>query len=264
VTLPLHAWLRSVAAVLLVVGAAIALGYLWPPLAVLPLALGLAALWAFVPQAWPGAAFVRGRRDGDAVALTFDDGPNGEHTRAVLEVLRCERVPATFFLLGASARRDPALVREIVAEGHVVGSHGMSHRRLAFLSAAAVRREVDEARAALEEAGAPRPRLFRAPHGFRSPFLTGALAAAGQRLCAWTAGVWDTDRPGDAVIAERARRALRPGAVLLLHDGGLGADRSQTAAALPSIIAAARARGLRLVTLPELMREAGRLEEAAA
>ncbi|MBI5482167.1 MAG: polysaccharide deacetylase family protein, partial [Deltaproteobacteria bacterium] len=105
---------------------------------------------------------------------------------------------------------------------------------------------------------------FRAPHGFRSPFLAAALAAAGQRLCAWTAGVWDTDRPGAEVIAARARRALRPGAVLLLHDGGPGADRTQTAAALPAIIAAARARGLRLVTVPELMREAGVAREEVA
>jgi peptidoglycan/xylan/chitin deacetylase (PgdA/CDA1 family) len=260
----LHVRLRSLAVVALHGAAAVGLAWLWPPLLVIPLALGLAALWLFVPQALPGASFVGGRRDGDAAALTFDDGPNGEHTRAVLAALEREGVTATFFLLGAAARREPELVREIVARGHVVGSHGMSHRKLTFLSAAAVRREVDEAAAALEAAGAPRPRLFRAPHGFRSPFLGAALAAAGQRLCAWTTGVWDTDRPGAEVIAARAQQALRPGAVLLLHDGGRGADRAQTAAALPAIVAAARARGLRLVTLPELMREAGVAPEAAA
>jgi peptidoglycan/xylan/chitin deacetylase (PgdA/CDA1 family) len=255
--MPLRVWLRSLLAVAVVTAAAVGLARLWPPLLALPLGLGLVALWLFVPQFLPGAAFVRGRRDGDAAALTFDDGPNGEHTRAVLAALRREGVKATFFLLGASARREPDLVREIVAEGHVVGSHGMSHRKLAFLPAAAVRREIDDAAAAIESAGAPAPRLFRAPHGFRSPFLPAALAAAGQRLCAWTAGVWDTDRPGADVIAARAAKALGPGAVLLLHDGGPGVDRSQTAAALPAIIAAARGRGLRLVTLPELMGDDG-------
>ena len=253
--MPLHVWLRVGALVAVGAAVAVALAWLWPPLAALPLAVGLAALWLFVPQAFPGSALVRGRRDGDAAALTFDDGPNGEQTRAVLAALAREGVKATFVLLGESARRDPELVREIVAQGHVVASHGMSHRKLTFLSAAAVRGEVDGARAAVEAAGAPAPRLFRAPHGFRSPFLPAALAAAGQRLCAWTAGVWDTDRPGTEVIAARAAKVLRPGAVLLLHDGGPGADRTQTAAALPAIVAAARSRGLRLVTLPELMGE---------
>jgi peptidoglycan/xylan/chitin deacetylase (PgdA/CDA1 family) len=253
VTVPARALARGIAAGLGVVAAAAALAWAWPPLGVLPLGAGVLLLWMLVPQVLPGGAFVGGRRDGDAAALTFDDGPNGDQTRAILAVLRREGVPATFFLLGAAARRDPGLVRELVAAGHVVGSHGLSHAKLAFRGPAAVAREVEDAQAALVAAGAPPPRLFRAPHGFRSPFLGRVLARAGLRLCAWTAGVWDTDRPGADVIAARAARALRPGAVLLLHDGGPGADRSQTAAALPAIIAAARARGLRLVTLPELM-----------
>jgi peptidoglycan/xylan/chitin deacetylase (PgdA/CDA1 family) len=107
--MPLHVWVRVGALVALGVAVAVALGLVWPPLAALPFALGLGAVWLFVPQAFPGSAFLRGRPDGDAAALTFDDGPNGEQTRAVLAALAREGVKATFFLLGESARRARGL-----------------------------------------------------------------------------------------------------------------------------------------------------------
>ncbi|HEY3354022.1 MAG TPA: polysaccharide deacetylase family protein [Polyangia bacterium] len=255
-TMPLHALLRALAGAAVLLIAAFVLGRWSPALGAVPVVLGLALVWLLVPQVLPGATFARGRGDGDAMALTFDDGPNGDHTRAVLDVLRREGVRATFFLVGEAAAREPDLVRAIAADGHAIGNHTMNHRILSFLSRPALERELDAAQRAITGAGVPRPTLFRAPHGFRRPFLGGALARLGLTPCAWSHGVWDTDRPGSAVIAARARRAVRPGSVLLLHDGGAGADRSQTAAALPAIIAAARARRLRLVTLPELIAEA--------
>jgi peptidoglycan/xylan/chitin deacetylase (PgdA/CDA1 family) len=252
---PPHALARAVAAALALAGAAVLLGRAAPALAAVPVAAGLALTWMLVPQVLPGATFARGRRDGDAMALTFDDGPNGDHTRAILDVLRREGVRATFFLVGDAAARQPDLVRAIAADGHVIGNHTMHHRILSFLSRRDVEDEIGGAQEAITAAGVPRPTLFRAPHGFRGPFLGAALRRLDLAPCAWSHGVWDTDRPGAEVIAGRSRTAVGPGAVLLLHDGGEGADRGQTAAALPAIIAAARARGLRLVTLPELMAE---------
>jgi len=255
--MPLRVVAQVVVVVVLFVAASAALGALFWPLAVLPGVVGLAVLWAYVPQAFPFGSFVRGRTTSGAIALTFDDGPNGAHTRAVLEALDREGVRATFFVLGSAATQEPDLVRDIVARGHVVGSHGMTHRKLTWLGPAAVRAEVTEAQEAIVQAGAPRPTLFRAPHGFRSPFLGRVLREQGLRLCAWTHGVWDSDAPGTEVIVDRAVRALRPGTVLLLHDGPPGAHRLQTAEAIPAIVAAARAKGLRCVTLPELMECAG-------
>ncbi|MCS6912603.1 MAG: polysaccharide deacetylase family protein [Myxococcales bacterium] len=209
-------------------------------------------LWMYVPRLdWPGHSLWRGPRGGGRIALTFDDGPNGEDTRAVLAVLSAHGARATFFCLGQAAAAQPELVRRIAAEGHLVANHGDSHRKLCWLRRAEVAAEIDRAQQRLLATGVPPPRWFRAPHGFKSPFLPGLLRARSLRLAAWTRGVWDSDRPGAAIIARRACRHLRDGAILLLHDGG--GDRSQTAQALEEILAECARRGLRPVTLDELV-----------
>ena len=178
-----------------------------------------------------------------AVALTFDDGPNPGATPLVLDMLRRERAPATFFILGKHAERWPELVRQAAREGHTLGNHGYAHRKLHLRSPRYVRRDLELGAAAIERAAGVRPSLFRAPHGFRSPWATPIARALGQRTVGWSLGVWDTDRPGADEIARRVLRAVRPGFIVLLHDGdGYDAegDRTQTALALPAII-----RGLR-------------------
>ena len=189
-------------------------------------------------------------------ALTFDDGP-GPSTAAVLDALEREGVRATFFVLGRQARRHPDLVRRIAAGGHQLASHGDDHGILVFRGpghvAAQLRRTEDAVRQACGEGALSR--VFRAPHGFRGPQTWPAVRRAGYRMAGWSRGVFDSAEPGAGVIADRAARALRPGAVILLHDAD-GWDpargRPQTAEALPAIIRAARGRGLSLVTLDEL------------
>ena len=187
-------------------------------------------------------------------ALTFDDGPSPDTTPRILDTLRREGVRATFFVLGKHAERHPELVERIVREGHELGNHGYDHRILAFAGPAEVHQQLHRTERILKAAGAPPARVFRAPHGFRSPFVTRTARRLGYVTCAWSAGVFDTARPGAPVIVERSVKALEPGAVLLLHDAdGWGDDsRAQTADALPAIIDAARHRGLELVTMSEI------------
>jgi uncharacterized protein (TIRG00374 family) len=106
----------------------------------------------------------------------------------------------------------------------------------------------------LRKAGGPPVRVFRAPHGFRSPFVARTARRLGYVTCAWSAGVFDTAKPGADVIIKRSTKALKPGAILLLHDAdGWGDDdRSQTADALPGIIAAAREREFEFLTMTEV------------
>jgi peptidoglycan/xylan/chitin deacetylase (PgdA/CDA1 family) len=201
----------------------------------------------------PGRTVRRGPRGKGRIALTFDDGPNGELTRVVLDVLATYEAKATFFCVGASARAQPALIRRMVDEGHEIGNHTLDHALLTRLSKAEVHREIEGAQAAIMAAGAPRPRLFRAPKGFKSLYLPGVLRDTGLRLVGWTRGVWDTDRPGVATIVRRATPALRDGHILLLHDGLAGLDRSQTALALRDILEHCRQRGLTPVTVAQLL-----------
>ena len=219
-------------------------------------AAGLAAHGTWHRNSWifgPALAHLPG--DGNAVSLTFDDGPNPQATPLILDVLRRESVSATFFVLGRHADRWPHLVRRMADEGHQLGNHGYWHRKLHRRGPGYVRDDLTLGTEAIMRAsGGVRPRHFRAPHGFRSPWVTPIAHALGQRTVGWSLGVWDSARPGAAEIARRAREGLRAGSILLLHDGdGYDAegDRRQTAEALPLIIDGLRARELRFATLPD-------------
>ena len=188
-----------------------------------------------------------------AVALTFDDGPNPEATPRVLDALARQGQVATFFVLGRHAERWPALVRRIASEGHEIGNHGWHHRKLHTSGPRAVRRDLTMGADAIDGAAGVRPRFFRAPHGFRSPWVSAIATSMGQRTVGWTLGVRDTDRPGVAEIERRTLHGARPGAIILLHDGDgydPDGDRLQTAEALPGILEGLRERGLSLAPLP--------------
>jgi peptidoglycan/xylan/chitin deacetylase (PgdA/CDA1 family) len=166
----------------------------------------------------PGPRGPRGPRGPKRCAITFDDGPS-QFTAAVLDILKEEGVPATFFVLGANVERHPAIVRRIQAEGHAVGIHGMDHTKLAGAGEATVERQVLEATAALDRIGVRRAPLYRTPHGFKSRSVFRVARRHGLALWAWSRGVWDTDRPESAILVRRSTRLARSGMVLLLHDG---------------------------------------------
>lgn len=225
-------------------------------------AMALAALQAL----WPafdvtGRSLRRGSRASRTFALTFDDGPSAD-TPAVLDALDAAGARATFFVLGEAAARRPDLVREIARRGHEVALHGHTHARLALAGPARIAAELDRCREAVRRAGVEPAPWFRAPHGWKGPFLGRALRARGLTLVAWTRGVWDTERPGAAEVAARAARRPRPGEILLLHDGcgtpGLDPRRDQTAEAIPEIVRRWRAAGYEPVTVGALAASAPR------
>ena len=200
-----------------------------------------------------GPALGRIPSDRKVVALTFDDGPNPDATPIILDTLAEKAVRATFFVLGSHAERWPELVRRISHEGHQLGNHGYFHRKLQFKSPFYVSRDIRLGIRAIRRAGAPAPRYFRAPHGFRSPWTTPIASAYGERTVGWSLGVWDSDRPGVAEIVRRTLEGVSPGSIVLLHDGdgyNPDGDRMQTAAALPHIIDGLKTRGYEFATLP--------------
>jgi peptidoglycan/xylan/chitin deacetylase (PgdA/CDA1 family) len=192
----------------------------------------------------------RGER---VVALTFDDGPNPEATPRILDALAEGHVKATFFLLGRHVDRWPDIARRVAAEGHTVANHGWHHRKLHRALPARARADLEMGARSIERATGIRPRLFRAPHGFRAPWVTPIAASLGQRTVGWSLGVWDTDRPGARAIVDRTIAGARPGAILLLHDGDgydpFG-DRTQTAEAVPLIVRELHDRGYRFAPVP--------------
>ncbi|MFL5496624.1 MAG: polysaccharide deacetylase family protein [Gemmatimonadales bacterium] len=171
--------------------------------------------------------------------LSFDDGPNPRATGRILRVLEREGVPATFFMVGRYVERYPEVAREVAAAGCSIGNHTYSHPKLALLGPGRIAQEIGRAHSAIVDLTGITPRAFRAPHGYRNPFVGRVVARYGYRVFGWTLGVWDSDRPGAKTIRTRVRRRARAGAIILLHDGDgyePAGDRTQTAEALPGII----------------------------
>lgn len=201
-----------------------------------------------------GAVITRLAGNDRRVALTFDDGPNPVATPRVLEVLARHGVRASFFLLGRHVEQWPHIARAIADAGHQIGNHGHGHAKLYRRGPRYVRRDLERATEAIERATGRRPAHFRAPHGFRAPWVTPIASSLGQRTVGWSLGVWDSDRPGTEEITRRAVAGTRAGTILLLHDGDgndPAGDRAQTAAAVGPIIDGLRSRGYTFALLPE-------------
>ena len=144
----------------------------------------------------------------------------------------------------------PELVARAVAEGHRIGNHTWSHAYLPELTRDEVRRQVDATGAALATAAGEAPALVRPPYGARTGDALDWLAEAGLTTVLWDVDAADWSSPGVDRITAGTLAQARPGAIVLLHDGG--GDRSQTVAALPAVIAGLRADGYRLVPLAEV------------
>lgn len=215
-----------------------------------------AALWgAYDPNSPLYGPVIGKGPDEQVVYLTFDDGPNPGITERILDILQLERVTATFFMVGSHVERFPASAAAVAGAGHEIGNHTYSHAKLHRLGPRRTAEEVRRAHEAIVDVTGTVPRSFRTPHGYRSPFVRRAIAPFGYLTFAWTFGVWDSSRPGAEAIRRRVRERLRPGAIVLLHDGDGSralSDRRQTAESLPGIIADARAAGYRLEALSTL------------
>ena len=217
---------------------------------------GMAALGAFDPNSRLfGPVVSHGSPRARRVYLTFDDGPHPEATPRILDILAEHGAVATFFLVGRHAEMFPALARRQAEAGHDVGNHTYDHRKLHWMGPDQVRRELEGAHFAIAEATDVEPALFRAPHGYRNPFVAMEARRLHYTTFGWKGSVFDTARPGPAEIRRRVARLWKPGAIVLLHDGDAAdprGDRSQTVAALPGILADVRERGLAFGKLSEL------------
>jgi peptidoglycan/xylan/chitin deacetylase (PgdA/CDA1 family) len=191
-----------------------------------------------------------GSRRRREIALTFDDGPWPD-TRQFLDVLERERVGATFFLIGRQVAGNEELLRRMLRDGDAIGNHTFSHPDLRRLSPSGVRHELSAASDAIHHAVGYRPCLFRPPYGGYDRTIVGLAAARHMTTVTWDVDPRDWSRPGSAAIEQRVRAQVRPGSIVLMHDGG--GPRTQTLAALPRIVHALRRRGMRLVTLPEML-----------
>lgn len=202
-------------------------------------AVGAADLWPAYPEPQK------------MVAFTFDDFPCPGRSEQLLEALRAVSIPATFFVIGHKAEGSPQLLRQALLEGHALGNHTYSHRRLSGATLAEARDEITRGNEAIRGATGQMPRYFRPPGGQVTPEIRGLVEGMGMKLVLWDAMTNDYD----GISADQIRRDIltyiqrSDRAVICLHDGS-----AATVEALGPIAHALRMKGYRPVTLDELLR----------
>ncbi|MFI6015334.1 polysaccharide deacetylase family protein [Streptomyces sp. NPDC051243] len=189
-------------------------------------------------KAAPVAAEIAHASEGGprSVNITIDDGPDPVWTPQVLQVLRDNGVKATFCMVGTQASAHPDLVKDVVAAGHRLCDHTVSHDVTMDRQSEAYQSQqiLDAERMITEASGGVRPMYYRAPGGAFTPHSRDLAASRGMRPLGWNIDSKDFERAGTAAIVATVKSEISNGPTLLFHDGG--GDRSQTVAALRELL----------------------------
>ncbi|MGI9023637.1 MAG: polysaccharide deacetylase family protein [Acidimicrobiales bacterium] len=180
------------------------------------------------------------------VALTFDDGPDPKFTPDVMKILAEEGVKATFCVIGSASKRHADMAQSQIAAGHARCNHTIDHAHLPRLSHDGVVNQIKGATDILTPIDGGAPRLFRPPYGELSADAIAVAHEAGMRVLTWNVDSEDYNKPSPERIVSNVMGAVKPGSVVLLHDGG--GDRAGTVAALRPLIKALRAQGYSFAT----------------
>jgi peptidoglycan/xylan/chitin deacetylase (PgdA/CDA1 family) len=213
-----------------------------------PLPLNLPTLWELLPPAAniPRAAVITGLPTREKVlALTIDDSPSW-HTETLLAILAEKEVLATFFMDGSRSNAAPHRVRVIAQAGHDIANHTWSHPMLTRLSVEEVKLEISRASAAYIKAGANPKLWLRPPYGDYNAWVRVIAHELDHKILMWNLDSRDWQLSCPEEILERMLRGLRPGAIILVHDGP-----RVTPQVLPEFIDEARARGYRFVLISD-------------
>jgi len=196
----------------------------------------------------PFAARTHGPRR-KVVALTFDDGPS-TYTRRFVQMLRAQHAVATFFMIGEQLSAGyRSVLREELRNGDALGDHTWTHPDLVV--SGGVQSQLRRTKSAIAALSGYTPCVFRPPYGDYDGSVVRAARSLWLATIVWEVDPSDYTLPGVGAIEQRVLSQVRPGSIVLSHDGG--GPRGQTLAAYPHIIAALRARGYRFLTVPQLL-----------
>lgn len=220
--------------------------------------LGVLSLGIFHPRV-PlfGPVVWKGRADKPQVALTFDDGPHPDFTPRVTRALESVGGRGTFFCIGQQAQRWPDEVKALVAAGHQVGNHTWSHNTTRHLFVPGLLTDdVKRCQQLLGELTGAAPRHYRPAVGIKNPRVHAAAEAVGLPVVTWGRSPRDGRRPFTEAKARALGAALKPGDIVMLHDGvflSSPAVREETVKHLPVLLEVMQERGLSPVTLDALL-----------
>jgi peptidoglycan/xylan/chitin deacetylase (PgdA/CDA1 family) len=203
---------------------------------------------------WFGALTWHAAHANNEVALTFDDGPNGQNTLQVADILESHGLRGAFFQVGKAVVKQPEVTRELVARGELIGNHSYTHGAFTYLDPGYP--ELAETNHAIYDAAGVCPAFFRPPHGTHTPFMSKVVTDAGMTLVTWDASAKDWADDDARRVAKKIVDQAKPGSIIDLHDGSdgnVGVDRSVVIRALPMIIDGLKAKGLEPVRLDKLL-----------
>jgi peptidoglycan-N-acetylglucosamine deacetylase len=177
--------------------------------------------------------------------LTFDDGPDPEHTPPLLDLLRTHGIKATFFVVGEKVEQHPHIVERMVREGHAIGNHSYSHWSFRHMSMRQRIDEVDRTDDLLRRFGTDAAGGMRPPHGYIGPRLLLHFARHRRRLTYWSYDSLDYQDQPTPVLVERLRaQPPAPGDIVLMHD-----DHGRAAEALAALLPEWLGQGMRFAAL---------------
>lgn len=219
------------------------------------LGTGLLLLAVLPGDNFYGPVLASGNTTKKVVALTFDDGPYQPYTEQVLSVLKEKNVRATFFVVGENAAAHPDVIKKMQADGHVIGTHTQHHKDLLRLDAKEIYTEMAMGAESIRQITGQKPKFVRPPHGFKDYEVIEQAKRLDLQVVNWDVIPRDWTNPGTATIVKNVVENVKPGSVVLLHDGDSPVNkgsREQTVQALPLIIDQLRGEGYSFVTVAEL------------
>lgn len=196
------------------------------------------------------------------VALTFDDGPDPKYTREILGILKQYDIHATFFVMGKNVESHPDIIKAAYMNGNVIGNHTYSHSYLTALSDDKIEDELTKTNKLIHDVIGEYPALFRPPYGARSVKSSCIVNKLGLMTITWsdTTNDYNEAKTTPEKIVAAIIKLAKPGAIILLHDGG--GDREKTVQALPYIINILKEDDYEFLTVPELLNVDGYIKEA--
>jgi peptidoglycan-N-acetylglucosamine deacetylase len=207
-----------------------------------------------VGATWFGGGVVHGDRASGEVAITFDDGPDVSATAAIVKILDAAHVKGSFFVVGKTLDSTPQVVRNLVADGQLVGNHSYHHDEWRWLDPRYP--ELERTQQAFAREIGTCPVWFRPPHGQRTPLMARVVKEHRMRMAMWDVSVSDRGKNDPGAIADEVLGSVRGGSIIDLHagvDGTSAAHRAAIVAALPLILDGLRVRNLHPVRLDTLI-----------
>ncbi|HWR56717.1 MAG TPA: polysaccharide deacetylase family protein [Negativicutes bacterium] len=189
-----------------------------------------------------------------AVALTFDDGPQPEVTPKLLEILRRHKAHATFFVLGSQADKHPDIVKKTMAQGNEIANHGYGHQFTRYNNLDYAIEDIETANQSIKKITGVNNRLFRPPGGYLSDAMVDYCRRQKYLIVTWT---WNQDTKdwtfiSGQQIANHILQNLEPGQIIILHDGG--SQREEMLKGVDLLLTGLEAKGYKAVTVSELLK----------